>query len=278
VSDWYKDAVIYSLQVGTFHDGDGDGVGDFKGLTEKLGYLERLGVTCVWLLPFYESPLKDGGYDIADHRRVNPRYGTLEDCRRFVAAAHERGIKVITELVINHTSDQHEWFQAARRAPAGSVERDFYVWSETEDKYRDARVIFHHGETSNWAWDAEAGAFYWHRFFSHQPDLNFDNPRVQDAVLDVMRFWLDMGVDALRLDAIPYLIEREGTINENLPETHDVLKAIRRAFDERYSDRILLAEANQWPSDVRAYFGDGDECHMAFHFPLMPRMFMGVRQ
>ena len=276
MSDWYKDAVIYSLHVGTFHDGNGDGVGDFEGLIEKLDYLERLGVTCVWLLPFYDSPLRDGGYDIADYRGVNPRYGTLEDCRRFVAAAHERGIKVITELVINHTSDQHQWFQAARRAPAGSAERDFYVWSDTADRYPDARVIFHHAETSNWTWDPEAGAFYWHRFFSHQPDLNFDNPRVQDAVLDVMRFWLDLGVDGLRLDAIPHLFERDGTACDNLPETHAFIKRLRAAIDEAYEDRILIAEANQPLDVIRSYFGDGDECQMAFHFPLVHRLFLAL--
>ena len=234
MSDWYKDAVIYSLHVGTFHDGDGDGVGDFEGLTEKLGYLERLGVTCVWLLPFYESPLRDGGYDIADYRA---RESALRHARGLPALHRCRltsaRMKVITELVINHTSDQHQWFQAARRAPAGSAERDFYVWSETDDRYRQARVIFHHVETSNWTWDAEAGAFYWHRFFSHQPDLNFDNPRVQDAVLDVMRFWLDLGVDGLRLDAIPHLFERDGTTCDNLPETHAFIKRLRAAIDSR---------------------------------------------
>ncbi len=233
-------------------------------------------MTCVWLLPFYDSPLRDGGYDIADYRVVNRRYGTLEDCRRFVAAAHERGIKVITELVINHTSDEHQWFQAARRAPAGSAERDFYVWSETADRYPDARVIFHHAETSNWTWDPEARAFYWHRFFSHQPDLNFDNPRVQDAVLDVMRFWLDLGVDGLRLDAIPHLFEREGTTCDNLPETHAFIKRLRAAIDEAYEDRILIAEANQPLDVIRSYFGDGDECQMAFHFPLVHRLFLAL--
>ena len=273
---WYKDAIIYSLHVGTFHDGNGDGVGDFEGLTQKLDYLERLGATCLWLLPFYESPLQDGGYDIADYRRVHPLYGTLDDCQRFIAAAHERGMKVITELVINHTSDQHPWFQAARRAPGGSPERDVYVWSQTDDRYRDARVIFRHAETSNWTWDAEAGAFYWHRFFSHQPDLNFESPKVQEAVLDVMRFWLDLGVDGLRLDAIPHLFEREGTTCDNLPETHAFIKRLRAAVDAGHSDRVLIAEANQPLDIIRSYFGDGDECQMAFHFPLVHGLFLAL--
>ena len=275
---WYKDAIIYEAHVRAFYDSNGDGIGDFPGLTEKLPYLQDLGVTCVWLLPFYPSPLKDDGYDIADYTAINPMYGTLDDFKRFVDAAHNHGIRVLTELVVNHTSDQHPWFQRARRAPRGSRERDFYVWSDADDKYAGTRIIFIDTEKSNWTWDPVAEQYYWHRFFSHQPDLNLENPEVFQAVVDVMRFWLDMGVDALRLDAIPYLIEREGTINENLPETHDVLKAIRRELDRQYTGRVLLAEANQWPSDVRAYFGDGDECHMAFHFPLMPRMFMGLRQ
>ncbi len=275
---WYKDAIIYEAHVRAFSDSNGDGIGDLPGLTEKLPYLQNLGITCVWLLPFYPSPLKDDGYDIADYTAINPMYGTLDDFRRFVDAAHAHGIRVLTELVVNHTSDQHPWFQRARRAPRGSPERDFYVWSDTDAKYVGTRIIFIDTEKSNWTWDPVAEQYYWHRFFSHQPDLNLENPQVFQATLDVMRFWLDMGVDALRLDAIPYLIEREGTINENLPETHDVLKAIRRELDAQYTGRILLAEANQWPSDVRAYFGDGDECHMAFHFPLMPRMFMGLRQ
>ena len=248
----------------------------FAGLTQKLDYLQALGVNCLWLLPFYPSPLRDDGYDIADYANIHPSYGTLEDFDRFIEEAHRRGIRVITELVINHTSDQHPWFQAARRAPAGSPERDFYVWSDTNQKYQGARIIFTDTETSNWTWDDTAKAYYWHRFFHHQPDLNFDNPAVLDAVIEVMRFWLDRGVDGLRLDAVPYLIEREGTICENLEETHAVLKKIRAALDARYPDRMLLAEANQWPADVRPYFGDGDECHMAFHFPLMPRMFMGA--
>jgi maltose alpha-D-glucosyltransferase / alpha-amylase len=275
---WYKDAIIYEAHVRAFYDSNGDGVGDFPGLSEKIPYLADLGITCVWLLPFYPSPLKDDGYDIADYTSINPIYGTLDDFKRFVEKAHAHGIRVLTELVVNHTSDQHPWFQRARRAPKGSRERDFYVWSDTDDKYAGTRIIFIDTEKSNWTWDPVAEQYFWHRFFSHQPDLNLENPQVFQAILDVMRFWLDMGVDALRLDAIPYLIEREGTINENLPETHDVLKAIRRELDKQYTGRVLLAEANQWPSDVRAYFGDGDECHMAFHFPLMPRMFMGLRQ
>jgi len=275
---WYKDAVIYELHVRAFFDSNGDGVGDFPGLTEKLDYLQSLGINCLWLLPFYPSPLRDDGYDIADYENIHPSYGTLDDFDRFITEAHRRHLRVITELVINHTSDQHPWFQAARRAPAGSLERDFYVWSDTKQKYEGVRIIFTDTETSNWSWDDTANAYYWHRFFHHQPDLNFDNPIVLDRVVKVMRFWLDRGVDGLRLDAVPYLIEREGTICENLEETHAVLKKIRAALDEKYADRMLLAEANQWPADVRPYFGDGDECHMAFHFPLMPRMFMGIRQ
>jgi maltose alpha-D-glucosyltransferase/alpha-amylase len=275
---WYKDAVIYEVHVRAFADSNGDGIGDFPGLTQRLSYLQELGVTCLWLLPFYPSPLKDDGYDIADYTSINPMYGTLDDFRRFMDAAHALGIRVLTELVINHTSDQHPWFQRARRALKGSPEREFYVWSDTDARYEGTRIIFIDTEKSNWTFDPVAGQYYWHRFFSHQPDLNFDNPAVLEAVLGVMRFWLDLGVDAMRLDAVPYLIEREGTINENLPETHDILKRIRQEMDGRYSDRVLLAEANQWPSDVRAYFGDGDECHMAFHFPLMPRIFMGLRQ
>ena len=275
---WYKDAVIYEAHVRAFSDSNGDGIGDFPGLTQKLPYLQDLGVTCLWLLPFYPSPLKDDGYDIADYTSINPIYGTLDDFKRFLDQAHALNIRVLTELVINHTSDQHPWFQRARKAPRDSPERDYYVWSDSDTKYAGTRIIFVDTEKSNWTFDPVAGQYYWHRFFSHQPDLNFDNPAVLEAVLDVMRFWLDMGVDALRLDAIPYLIEREGTINENLPETHVILKEIRRALDAKYPGKVLLAEANQWPSDVRAYFGDGDECHMAFHFPLMPRMFMGIRQ
>ncbi|HEX6465242.1 MAG TPA: maltose alpha-D-glucosyltransferase, partial [Vicinamibacterales bacterium] len=278
MNDWYKDAIIYEAHVRAFSDSNDDGIGDFPGLTAKLDHLQSLGVNTLWLLPFYPSPLRDDGYDISDYENIHPSYGTIQDFERFMAEAHKRGIRVITELVINHTSDQHPWFQAARRAPAGSPERDFYVWSETNQKYQGARIIFTDTETSNWSWDAAANAYYWHRFFHHQPDLNFDNPRVLEAVLKVMRFWMDRGVDGLRLDAVPYLIEREGTICENLEETHEVLRKIRRALDERYGDRMLIAEANQWPADVRPYLGDGDECHMAFHFPLMPRMFMAIRQ
>jgi maltose alpha-D-glucosyltransferase/alpha-amylase len=273
---WYKDAVIYQLHVKAFHDSNRDGIGDFKGLTEKLDYIAQLGVNTIWLLPFYPSPMLDDGYDVANYRDVHPAYGTRRDFQNFVREAHERGLRVITELVINHTSDQHPWFQAARRAPKGSSKRDFYVWSDDPKRYSGTRIIFTDTESSNWAWDEVAQAHYWHRFFSHQPDLNFDNPAVMRAVLGAMRFWLDMGVDGLRLDAIPYLVEREGTNNENLAETHDVIKRIRAALDSRYRGRMLLAEANQWPEDVRQYFGDGDECHMAFHFPLMPRLFMAL--
>jgi maltose alpha-D-glucosyltransferase / alpha-amylase len=275
---WYKDAIIYEVHVRAFYDSNADGVGDFPGLTQKLPYLHDLGVTCLWLLPFYPSPLRDDGYDIADYTSINPIYGTLEDFKRLVDAAHALNIRVLTELVINHTSDQHPWFQRARRAPRGSPEREYYVWSDTDTKYAGTRIIFTDTEKSNWTYDPVAGQYYWHRFFSHQPDLNLDNPQVLADILDIMRFWLDLGVDALRLDAIPYLIEREGTINENLPDTHAILKRIRHELDLRYPDRALLAEANQWPSDVQAYFGDADECHMAFHFPLMPRIFMALRQ
>jgi maltose alpha-D-glucosyltransferase/alpha-amylase len=275
---WYKDAVIYQLHVRSFCDSTGDGVGDFVGLTSKLPYIRSLGVSCVWLLPFYPSPLKDDGYDIAGYEGVNTSYGTLRDFRTFLRAAHEAGLQVITELVINHTSDQHPWFQAARRAPAGSSKRDYYVWSMDPHKYPDVRIIFTDTESSNWTWDPVAGAYYWHRFFHHQPDLNFDNPRVLRAVTKVMRFWMDMGVDGLRLDAVPYLIERDGTNCESLPETHVVLRHLRAELDRHYDGRVLLAEANQWPGDVRAYFGDGDECHMAFHFPLMPRIYMALKQ
>jgi maltose alpha-D-glucosyltransferase/alpha-amylase len=275
---WYKDAVIYEVHVRAFSDSNGDGVGDFPGLTSKLDYIHDLGVTAIWLLPFYPSPLKDDGYDIADYRNIHPQYGTRADFRTFVDEAHRRGLRIITELVINHTSDQHPWFQAARAAPAGSPKRNFYVWSDTPDRYAGTRIIFTDTEASNWTYDNVAKAYYWHRFFSHQPDLNFDNPHVERAVSRIMRFWLDQGVDGLRLDAIPYLIEREGTSNENLRETHAVVKRLRKVVDERYADRVLLAEANQWPEDVRDYFGDGDECHMAFHFPLMPRMYMAIAQ
>ncbi len=275
---WYRDAVIYEVHVKAFFDSDNDGVGDFRGLTEKLDYLESLGVTCLWLLPFYPSPLRDDGYDIADYGDVNPAYGNFKDFRRFVAEAHKRGLRIITELVINHTSDQHPWFQRARRAKRNSVWRDFYVWSDDDRKYDQTRIIFTDTETSNWAWDPEAKAYYWHRFFSHQPDLNFDNPRVMKAVKNAMKFWLDVGVDGLRLDAIPYLVERDGTNNENLPETHEVIKDLRAWLNEHFEDRMFLAEANQWPEDVSPYFGNGDECHMAFHFPLMPRIYMALAQ
>jgi len=275
---WYKDVVIYQLHIKAFFDSNNDGIGDFKGLAQKLDYIQDLGVNAVWLLPFYPSPLKDDGYDVSDYHNVHPQYGTRADFRAFVREAHRRGLKVITELVVNHTSDAHPWFQAARRAPPGSRKRNWYVWSDNEQKYRGTRIIFTDTEASNWAWDPVAKQYYWHRFFSHQPDLNFDNPSVLKAVFRVMRFWLDIGVDAFRLDAIPYLCEREGTNNENLPETHAVLKKIRALIDANYEGRMLLAEANQWPEDVREYFGDGDECHMAFHFPLMPRMYMAIAQ
>ena len=276
--DWYKDAVIYELHIKAFFDGNDDGIGDFVGLTQKLDYLEELGVTAVWLLPFYPSPLRDDGYDIAEYKAVNPTYGTLAEFRNFVKEAHRRNIRVITELVINHTSDQHAWFQRARKAKPGSNHRDFYVWSDTDQRYDGTRVIFCDTEVSNWSWDPVAQAYYWHRFYSHQPDLNFDNPAVVRAVINVMRFWLDMGVDGLRLDAVPYLVERDGTNNENLPETHAILRSLRAAIETDYPDKMLLAEANQWPEDVLPYFGQGDECHMAFHFPLMPRIYMAVAQ
>ncbi len=275
---WYRDALIYQVHVKSFFDSNNDGIGDFAGVTQKLDYIRDLGVTAIWLMPFYPSPLRDDGYDIQDYRDINPSYGTMEDFRACVEAAHERGIRVVTELVINHTSDQHPWFQAARNAPAGSPERDFYVWSDTDDKYADTRIIFLDTETSNWTWDPVAKQYFWHRFYSHQPDLNFDNPAVLDAVIDTMYYWLDMGVDGLRLDAIPYLVERDGTNCENLPETHVVIKKIRAALDARYPDRMLLAEANQWPEETAPYFGDGDECQLSFHFPLMPRMYMALAQ
>jgi maltose alpha-D-glucosyltransferase/alpha-amylase len=274
---WYKDAVIYELHVRGFYDANQDGVGDFRGLLEKLDYLQDLGVTCLWLLPFFPSPLKDDGYDIADYTDVHPSYGTLDDFREFLEAAHARGLQVLIELVVNHTSDQHPWFQAARKAPPGSRERNFYVWSDTDQQYAGTRIIFTDTEKSNWTWDPEAKAYYWHRFFAHQPDLNFDNPEVVEEVIRVMRFWLDLGVDALRLDAIPYLVERDATSCENLPETHAIIKHLRRTLDEDYDGRMILTEANQSPRDVLAYFGDGDEGHMAFHFPLMPRLFMALR-
>jgi len=270
---WYKDAVIYQLHVRTFADSNGDGVGDFAGLITKLDYLAGLGVTCLWLMPFAESPLRDDGYDVSHYERIHAPYGTLGDFEALLAEAHARGMRVVTELVINHTSDRHPWFQAARHAPAGSAERDVYVWSDTPERYAGARVIFSDVETSNWTRDPVAKAYYWHRFFAHQPDLNFDNPHVRQAVLNVVRFWLDKGVDGLRLDAVAHLFEREDTSCENLPETHAFLKEIRASLDERYQERILLAEVNETAERTRAYFGDGDECHMAFHFPLMPRLF-----
>jgi maltose alpha-D-glucosyltransferase/alpha-amylase len=275
---WFQDAVIYQLNVKAFVDSNADGVGDFQGVTAKLDYVKELGVNTVWLMPFYPSPLRDDGYDISNYLDVHPQYGTLDDFKQMLAEAHRRDLKVITELVINHTSDQHPWFQRARQAPPGSPERDFYVWSDSEQTYQGTRIIFTDTERSNWTWDPVAKAYFWHRFFSHQPDLNFDNPLVLEAVFEVMRFWLDLGVDGFRLDAIPYLIEREGTNNENLPETHAILKQLRAAMDANYPNRFLLAEANQWPEDVREYFGDGDECHMAYHFPLMPRMYMSIAQ
>ena len=273
---WYKDAVFYEIHVKAYADGNGDGIGDFQGLIGKLDYLEWLGVDCIWLLPFYPSPLRDDGYDVADFLTVAEQYGTMQDVKQLLDEAHRRGIRVIVDLVLNHTSDRHAWFQESRQSPHSS-KRGFYVWSDTDRKYGKARIIFIDTEKSNWTWDPEAKAFYWHRFFSHQPDLNYDNPEVRQAMLDIMTFWLDQGLDGFRCDAVPYLFEREGTICENLPETHDYLKDIRRRIDASYQGRILLAEANQWPTDVRPYFGDGDEFHMAFHFPLMPRLYMGVR-
>ena len=278
-SDWYRDAVVYELHIRAFQDSDGDGIGDFDGLTRRLDYLQDLGINTIWLLPFYPSPLRDDGYDIADYRGINPDYGDLRSFRRMLREAHRRDLRVITELVINHTSDTHEWFQRSRRAAPGSRWRDLYVWADTDDRYADARVIFSDFESSNWTWDPVAGAYFWHRFYSHQPDLNYDNPEVHDLVLDALDFWLRMGVDGLRLDAIPYLYERDGTNCENLPETHEFLRRLRRHVDEHFPGRMLLAEANQWPEDAVAYFGgdDGLECHMSFHFPLMPRLFMAAR-
>jgi maltose alpha-D-glucosyltransferase/alpha-amylase len=276
--DWYKDAVFYEVHVKAFRDGDGNGVGDFAGLAASLDYVKDLGVDCVWILPMYPSPLRDDGYDIADFYGIHPDYGGVEDFQRFLDGAHARGLRVIADLVMNHTSDQNPWFGASRADPAGPY-GDWYVWSGTDQRYRDARIIFIDTETSNWAWDPGRKQYYWHRFFSHQPDLNWDNTAVHKAMLDVMRFWLDRGLDGFRCDAVPYLIEREGTSCENLAETHEILKMFRRVIDEEYGgDRILLAEANQWPEDVRPYFGDGDEFHMAFHFPLMPRLYMAIRR
>jgi maltose alpha-D-glucosyltransferase / alpha-amylase len=273
---WYKDAVIYQLHVRTFCDSNGDGIGDFVGMTQRLDYLQELGTNTIWLLPFYPSPLRDDGYDIADYTTVHPSYGTLDDFKAFLTAAHNRGLRVVIEMVMNHTSDQHPWFQEARSS-RDNPKRDWYVWSDTDTKYQGVRIIFIDTELSNWTWDPISKSYYWHRFFSHQPDLNFDNPEVFEAMWEIMKFWLDMGVDGFRLDAVPYLVEREGTSCENLPETHAIIKKVRKRLDQFYPGRMLLAEANQWPADVRAYFGDGDEFHTAFHFPLMPRMFMAVK-
>src|SRR4030081_1302466 len=276
---WYKDAIIYQLHVKAFFDGNNDGIGDFEGLTRKLDYLQDLGVTALWLLPFYPSPLRDDGYDIADYKNIHPAYGRMADFKAFAREAHRRGLRIITELVVNHTSDQHPWFQRARRASPGSALRDFYVWSDTDQKFLDTRIIFIDTEKSNWSWDPVAQAYYWHRFYSHQPDLNYDNPKVKEALFKVVDHWLGMGVDGLRLDAIPYLFEREGTNCENLPESHGFLQQRRGHNDAHYENRVLLAEANQWPEDAVAYFGEGqgDECQMAFHFPVMPRLFMALR-
>jgi maltose alpha-D-glucosyltransferase / alpha-amylase len=274
---WFKSAIIYELHIRAFFDSTGDGKGDINGLISKLPYLQDLGVNCLWLLPMYPSPLRDDGYDIADFYAIHPDYGTIEDFQHLVDAAHARGIRILTELVVNHTSDQHPWFQEARSSPE-SPKRSWYVWSDTDQKYQGARIIFTDTERSNWTWDPVAKQYYWHRFFSHQPDLNYDNPEVQEEMLNIMRFWLRMGVDGFRCDAVPYLFEREGTNCENLPETHAFLKRLRATIDREFPNRVLLAEANQWPSDVRVYFGDGDEFHMGFHFPVMPRIFMSVRR
>ena len=276
-TDWYKDAIFYEVYVRGFYDSTGDGVGDFRGLTMKLDYLQWLGITCIWLLPFYESPLRDGGYDISDYYAVLPEYGTIADVKEFLSAAHAKGIRVIADLVINHTSDRHPWFQEARSSRL-SYKRDWYVWSDSDQKYSQARIIFSDTERSNWTWDEQAEAFYWHRFFSHQPDLNYDNPEVRNAMLEVVSFWLDLGVDGFRVDAAPYLFEREETNCQNLPETHNFLKTLRRFVEERYPEALLLAEANEWPEDVVQYFGDGDEFHMGYNFPIMPRLFMALRQ
>jgi maltose alpha-D-glucosyltransferase/alpha-amylase len=274
---WYKDAVFYELHVKAYRDSNADGIGDFRGLMTKLDHLTGLGVDCIWLLPMYPSPFRDDGYDISDYCDIHPDYGTLDDFREFLVAAHQRGLRVITELVLNHTSDQHPWFQEARKS-RDNLRRDWYVWSDTDDRYGEVRIIFTDTENSNWAWDPISKQYYWHRFFSHQPDLNFDNPEVREEIWRVMKFWLDMGVDGFRVDAVPYLVERDGTSCENLPETHAILKWLRARLDESYREKVLLAEANQWPEDVRHYFGDGtDEFHMAFHFPVMPRMFMALR-
>ncbi len=277
LSDWYKDAIFYEVYVRGFYDSNHDGVGDFRGLTAKLAYLQWLGITCIWLLPFYDSPLRDGGYDISDYYTVLPEYGTIADFKEFLNAAHDKQIRVIADLVINHTSDRHPWFQEARRSP-NSPKRDWYVWSNSDQKYPQARIIFTDTERSNWTWDEQAGAFYWHRFFSHQPDLNYDNAEVRRAMIDVVSFWLGLGVDGFRVDAAPYLFEREDTDCQSLPETHEFLKTLRRFVDERFPSALLLAEANQWPEDVVQYFGNGDEFHMGYNFPIMPRLFMALRQ
>jgi maltose alpha-D-glucosyltransferase / alpha-amylase len=274
---WFKHAVFYEIHIRGFHDGNDDGSGDFRGLIDKLDYLQWLGIDCIWLLPMYASPLRDGGYDIADFFTIHPDYGTVEDFKSFVEAAHQRGMRVIADLVMNHTSSDHPWFQESRSS-RDNPKHDWYVWSDTPELYQEARIIFVDTEPSNWTWDPVAEQYYWHRFFAHQPDLNFDNPEVQEAMLNVLRFWLDLGIDGFRLDAVPYLYERVGTNGENLPETHEYLKGVRLEVDARYPDRVLLAEANQWPEDVVDYFGDGDECHMCFHFPVMPRMFMSLRR
>ncbi|MDE2237080.1 MAG: maltose alpha-D-glucosyltransferase, partial [Elusimicrobia bacterium] len=276
MTSWHKDAIFYEVPIKSFYDSNGDGIGDLNGLTQKLDYIQQLGVDCLWLLPMYPSPMRDDGYDISDFYGINPDYGTVQDFENLVAAAHQRKIRVIADLVLNHTSDQHPWFQAARQQ--GNPKRDWYVWSDTDQKYKDARIIFTDTEKSNWTWDPEARAYYWHRFFSHQPDLNYDNPEVRAEILKVMRFWFDRGIDGFRVDAAPYLFEREGSSCENLPETHAYLKELRAVIDRDYRDRILLAEANQLPVEVRDYFGSGDECHMAFHFPLMPRIFISIRK
>jgi maltose alpha-D-glucosyltransferase/alpha-amylase len=273
---WYKHAIIYQVHVRTFVDSNGDGIGDFAGLAQRLDYLQELGVNAIWLMPFFPSPLRDDGYDIADYTSVHPSYGTLEDFKNFLAIAHERGLRVIIEMVLNHTSDQHPWFQLSRSSP-DNPKRDWYVWSDSDTKYRGTRIIFIDTEMSNWAWDPISKSYYWHRFFSHQPDLNYDNPAVREEMWQVMKFWLELGVDGFRLDAVPYLIEREGTSCENLAETHAIIRDLRKRVDEQFPGVLLLAEANQWPADLRPYFGDGDEFQMAFHFPLMPRMFMGLR-
>jgi maltose alpha-D-glucosyltransferase/alpha-amylase len=274
---WYKDAIFYEVHVKAYRDSDANGMGDFRGLLSKLDHIVTLGADCIWLLPMYPSPFRDDGYDISDYYGIHPEYGTIDDFRRFLEAAHARRLRVITELVLNHTSDQHPWFQEARRS-RDDPRHDWYVWSDSDDRYQGVRIIFTDSERSNWTWDPVAERFYWHRFFSHQPDLNYDNPEVREEIWNVMKYWLELGVDGFRVDAVPYLVEREGTSCENLPETHAVLKTLRRRLDEQFPGRLLLAEANQWPDDVQPYFGDGtDECHMAFHFPLMPRMFMAMK-